>query len=75
MLLTARFLRLLGVVDHSQQLLAMTFTNRAAGEMHERVARFLLSGGRGETLEDDFQAQPISMGQAIDVRLSKRKCP
>jgi len=36
-LLTSRFLKLLGEVNHPQEILALTFTKKAAGEMRSRV--------------------------------------
>lgn len=56
-LLTARFLRLLGNVDHPQQILALTFTNKAAGEMNERVGRYLRRAKDGQQPEDELDSQ------------------
>lgn len=40
-LLTARFIHLLTVVEHPHEILALTFTNKAANEMKERVGSVL----------------------------------
>ena len=56
-LLTARFLRLLGIVDHPRQILALTFTNKAAGEMLERVRDYLNRAKKGADARDAADAE------------------
>ena len=60
-LLTQRFLRLLAVVERPEEIVAITFTRKAAAEMRHRVTSALASAG-----------DPVREGSAEHDRLTHR---
>ena len=66
--LTQRLLRLLAVVDEPEEILAITFTRRAAAEMRARVLRAL----RGE-IPDDVQGEHLRQLAAAALQRSQAR--
>ncbi|MGA1864133.1 MAG: UvrD-helicase domain-containing protein [bacterium] len=52
-LLTQRYLKLLASSDHPFQILALTFTNKAAGEMRQRIWNALLMAEEGTEIDSN----------------------
>lgn len=66
-LLTQRFLRLLGTVQAPEQIVAITFTKKAANEMRARILAALYSASTSETATSTHHMQTLTYAsQALD---------
>ena len=66
LLLTMRFLKLLGEVNHPGEIIALTFTEKAAGEMRDRIVRILKMAQNGETPEKSLDETLLELaGNAV----------
>jgi ATP-dependent exoDNAse (exonuclease V) beta subunit len=67
-LLIQRYLRLLATVDHPEEIIAITFTRKAAGEMRERVLEALAQARAGHAPEGEHERTTLELAAAALAR-------
>ncbi len=67
-LLTQRYLRLLAEVDEPEEILAITFTNKAAAEMRQRILSSLERAERGPVPEEPHKRITFDLARAALAR-------
>ncbi len=63
-LLIQRYLRLLATVDHPEEIIAITFTRKAAAEMQGRVLNALDRAAKGEEVDSQYDKQTLELANA-----------
>ncbi len=67
-LLIQRYLLLLSCVDHPEEIVAITFTRKAAGEMRERVLEALADARAGKTPASEHEEATLGLAAAALAR-------
>lgn len=70
-MLSQRFLRLLSTVKAPEQIIALTFTRKAASEMRERIILALKRAASGEEPQSPHQQQTHDFAQAVLIQDNK----
>ena len=71
-LLTQRYLRLLAIADEPEEIVAITFTNKAAGEMRSRIAESLERARGGVLPEAAHKRVTFDLARAALARSAAR---
>ncbi|HEX7080302.1 MAG TPA: UvrD-helicase domain-containing protein [Gammaproteobacteria bacterium] len=72
-LLIQRYLTLLATVDEPEQVVAITFTRKAAAEMRRRVARALQEAACGASAAEPHRAATLRLAQRVLARSDERE--
>jgi ATP-dependent exoDNAse (exonuclease V) beta subunit len=67
-LLIQRYLRLLASVEHPEEIVAITFTRKAAGEMRERVLGALGDARAGKAPASEHEKSTLALAAAVLAR-------
>jgi ATP-dependent helicase/nuclease subunit A len=71
-LLIQRYLGLLSTVEHPEEIVAITFTRKAAGEMRERVLEALLDARAGKQGKSEHEKTTLKLAAAALARDTER---